>query len=169
MKFVITVGVIVFAFVILVSSYASTLPISLEDRNIDIVKLAFFAFEEGDFTSLADLYSPDYLQHAPEYVDPVTWTEYELACRIVHARLPDLQYRIVDIFAAGDRVAVRSFWEIPIDPSWSEFKLASIITKGSAISIFRIKDGLIIEEWCEYDPAIIKRFCTAYKSLERLK
>ena len=169
MKFVITVGVIVFAFVILVGSYAKTLPISIEDQNMDIVKLSFYAFRDGDWASFADLHSADYLQHSPGYDDPITWSEYELSARIVHARLPDLRIRIVDIFAVEDRVAVRSIWEYRNKSYRFRRHYPDGIAQGSEISIFRIKDSMIIEEWCEHDPKPVKSFCTVYKSLERMK
>jgi len=165
MKFVIAVVILVITFGILVGAYAKTEPLSLMDQNIVIVRLAFYAINDGDFASLADLHSPDYLQYSPDYKDPQTWSEFELACRIVHSRLPNLQYRIVDIFAFEDKVAVRSVWEYPRDPSWSRYRMAGINLSGSAISIFRIENGKIIEEWCEYDPAVIKRFCASYKSM----
>jgi len=157
--------VIVLSCVIAVS-FCEPKAISLEARNINLVKLSFFAINKGDFASLADLYSPDYLQHSPDFKDPQTWPKYELACRIVHSRIPDLQLRIIDIFAFEDKVAVRSVWEYPRDPSWSSYGMWNIDLNGSSISIYRIKNGMIIEEWCEYDPAIIKRFCTFYKAKE---
>lgn len=169
MKTVIAVVIVVILLVIVAVCSSGTDPISLEVQNMDIVRLSFVALEEGDFSSMADLYSPDFLQYSPDFKDPVTWTEYELSCRIVHASIPKLQFRIVDIFAVKDKVAVRSIWEFPVDPSWSKYCLASVVPKGSAISIFRIEDDLIIEEWCEFDPAIIKRFCSFYKSYYHMR
>jgi len=164
-RFIVGIALLVVLFVIIASCFSKPGTISPEDHNINIVKLSYSAFKEGDWSSLADLYSPYYLQHSPDFKDPITWPEYELSCRIVHDRLPNLQYRIVDIFAFKDKVAVRSVWEYPRDPSWSRYRMSGIVLNGSAISIFRIKDRMIIEEWCEFDPSVIKKFCSVYKSM----
>jgi len=169
MKTVIAVVIVVILLVVVAICASKPEAISLEDQNIDIVNRSFFAFAEGDWSSLAELYSPDFLQHTPDFKRSITWPEYELNCRLVHVRLPDLRYRIVDIFAAEDKVAVRSVWDVPIDPSWSKYALASINTKGTAISIFKVKNGKIVEEGCEFDPSAIKRFVSIYKRLERGK
>ncbi len=136
---------------------------------MDIVKLSYFAFSQGDWSSFAYLHSPYYLQHSPGFKDPVTWTDYELSARIVHKRIPDLKIRIVDIFAVLDKVAVRSVWEYRNDSNRFKSHYPDGIAQGSENSIFRIKDGKIIEEWCEHDPAPVKVLCDIYKRMEHMK
>lgn len=169
MKFVIAIVVIVLLLVIVAVSVSKPETIALEDQNMDIVRLAMYAFREGDWSSFADLHSPGYLQHAPGFENPITWSEYELAARIVHERIPDLQIRIVDIFAFKDKVAVRSIWEYRNDSYQFKCHYPDGVAHGSEIGISLIKDGKIIEEWCEHDPALIKRFCRVYKYLDHNK
>jgi len=169
MRFVIAGFVIIVTFVILAGSYAKTEPLSLEEQNMDIVRLSVLSFNAGDWPSFAELHSPNWLQHTPNREDPVTWLDYELACRIAHRRVPELQYRIVDIFAVKDKVAVRSVWECRIDSYEFKRYFPDGVGQGSEISIFRIKDGKIIEEWCEYDDKNINCVIHSSKRREHMK
>lgn len=168
-RFIVVFALLVVGFLIFGLCFPQSKAITLEDDCINIIKLSFFAFEEGDWSSMAELYSPDYLQHSPDFKDPITWPEYDLSCRIVHDRIPDLKYRIVDIFADKNKVAVRSVWEYRSDSYPIKLFFPDGVAKGSAISIFRIEKGKIIEEWCEFNPAPIKLFCKFYKSMEHKK
>lgn len=144
-------------------------PISLEENNMNIVRLAIFAYNDGDWASFADLYSPDYIQHRSGGQDPLALPDYELVCRVVHRGIPGLKLRIVDIFADNDKVAVRAIWEYR-DNSY-QFKqfYPKGIAQGSGIDIYRIKNSMIIEEWCESDPALIREFASIYKSIKPKK
>jgi len=141
-------------------------PISLEDQNMDIVKLSVFAFRDGDWACFADLHSPDYIQHSPGFEDPITWSDYELSARIVHNRIPDLKIRIVDIFAVKNKVAVRYIWEYRNDSYQFKRYYPNGVAQGSEIGIFRIENRQIVEEWCEHDPTPVKVLCDVFKRLE---
>ncbi len=169
MKIVITIVILVLLLVGAAVCISGTGPIALEDDNINIVKLSFYAFRDGDWVSFADLHAPGYLQHSPGYEDPITFADYELSARIVHNRIPDLKIRIVDIFAVKNKVAVRSIWEYRSDSYRFKQRYPDGVAQGSEISIFRIEDGKIIEEWCEHDPAPVAEFCSIYKSMEHIK
>lgn len=163
MKSVTALGILILLSVVVAVSVSKTETISLEDQNMDIVKLSFLAYNEGDWSSFADLHSPGYFQHAPDYKDPIAWPEYELSCRIAHNRLPKLKYRILDIFAVKDKVAVRCVWEFHGGSAFVKRSCPDGIVKGSHMSITRIKNGKIIEEWYEYDTVGIQRLIRATK------
>lgn len=169
MKSIIAVVILVLLFVIVAACCSEPKTISLEEDNINIVHLAYFAFRYGDWPSFAELHSANYLQHSPGFEDPITWSEYELSARIVHKRIPDLKIRIIDIFAVKNKVAVRSVWEYRNDSYQFKRYYPEGIARGSEIGIFRIENGKIIEEWCEHDPTTIKRFCDIYKRMEHNK
>lgn len=168
-KIIIALVFITLLLVCVAVSDSGTGPISLEDQNMTIVQLSFYAYNEGDLSSFADLHSPDYIQHAPDFKDPITWPEYELACRIAHNRLPQLKYRIEEIFAVKDKVAVRAVWECPMDSYEFKFTFPDGIVKGQHISITRIKNGKIIEEWYEYDTVGIQRLIRSVKRMDHIK
>jgi len=140
-------------------------PIALADDNIDIVRRSFCALGTGDWVALSGLHSPGYSHNAPDFNDPVAWPECEIAHRVVYAYIPDLEIRIVDIFASNGNVACRFVWEYRNDSKQFRTHYPDGIAQGSAISIYRIENGKIVSEWCEYDPDLIIRFCDIYESL----
>ncbi|MBA7552852.1 hypothetical protein ES705_45428 [subsurface metagenome] len=142
--------------------------ISLEVQNMDIVRLSFYAYNEGDWSSFAELHSPLYLQHAPDYKDPIPLGAYELSCRTARKRFPDLKYRIEDIFAFEDKVSVRLSWQCSSDSMAFKECFPDGVGSGSMISIVRIRNGKIIEEWCEYDTVGIQRLVRSVKFMEHI-
>ena len=168
-RVIVGIGLLIVLFLIIASCFSKTETISLEDQNMDIVLLADFAYMEGDWASFADLHSPDFILHRSDGEDPVNWTEFELQARVVRNRLPDLQFRNLDMFACKDKVAVRSIWEYRNNSR--DFKLfyPDGVAQGSAIGITRIENGKIIESWGECDPAPIKKFYGIYKSINPKK
>jgi len=154
-----------FLFVVVAVCISLSQPISLAEDNINTVRSSFCSFGDGDWSALVDLYTPGYLQHLPDFNDPVTFKAYFSSCYLVHSRVPDLQIRIVDIFAALDKVAVRSVWEYRSDSDQFKVYYPSGIAQGSCISIYRVENGFIAEEWCEYDSALIVEFCRIHMSI----
>lgn len=143
--------------------------ISIEDDNMNIVRLSYASYNEGDWSSFAKLHSPGYLQHAPDYEKPISWIDYELSARIAHRRLPDLKYRIEDIFAVKDKVASRIVWEFHGGKAFVKRSCPDGIVKGSLISISLIRDGNIIEEWLEYDPYVVNNLKRYANRMEHIK
>jgi len=169
MKFAITFVLIIITFAILAGSYAKRMTITLEDDNMNIVKLSFFAFNEGDWPAFTDLHSPAYVQHAPDSLDPICWSKYILSCSVAHTRFPDLQFRVEDIFAVDDKVAVRTSWQYRNDSDQFKQHFPDGVVQGSEICIFKIKDGKIIEEWYGCNPVIIQRLVRIANSISSNK
>ena len=108
---------------------------------------------EGEWELMAKLYSPRFVQHSPGNLKPTTWTEFELACRVIRQTIPTARLEIVDIIAEGDKVAVRCKTTVTyIEKSYRGRKTRHRI-EFAEMDLFRIEDGRIIEEWCEYDSA----------------
>lgn len=169
MKCVIAIIIVILLLGILAVCCSGNETISLEIQNMDIVRLSYFAFNEGDWTAFADLHSPGYIQHSPDSDGPVVWNEYLSTCRIVHERFPALQLRVLDIFAANNKVAVRSVWEYRSESYIFKSHYPYGVARGSAIGIYRIKDSKIVEEWCESDPASIKRLVSIVRIIDHVK
>ncbi len=149
-------GIVLLIMVMLGAVYAKTRPetMTTEQKNKSLVEVALFAIEEGDWAMMAKLYSPKFVQHGSGGSKPTTWTDYELGCRIIHNKFPTLRHQIEDIFAEGDKVAVRLKTVI----TWNEVTTFNKYrSKGpgkvelTQIDIFRIAGGRIVEEWCELD------------------
>jgi steroid delta-isomerase-like uncharacterized protein len=93
----------------------------------------------------------DYVVHFPGTSGPLTRETIKPVWAQFFVAFPELQHTIEDIFAAGDRVVVRmkivgtqqgEFMGIP--------PTGRAITMGS-INFLRCADGLIIEQWNNYD------------------
>jgi predicted ester cyclase len=71
--------------------------------------------------------------------------------RMMVEAVPDLAYGILDLFASGDRVVLRVVFQ-GTHRAVTEQK-PSVLTKiaAGAMIIFRIKDGLVVEELVDGD------------------
>lgn len=137
--------------------YAGTKPgaMTTEKKNKAIVRRAMGATDRGDWELMKKLYSPQFVQHSPGSREPTGWEDYELGCRIVHAKFPELHYKIEDVIAEGDKVAVRLSLISPKKKLLTTQRNPAGVMVVTEIDIIRIADGRIVEEWVEYD---IKQF-----------
>jgi len=97
-----------------------------------------------------ELYGPDWVSHFPG-MPPLDADGRRRYGEAMTAAFPDLDRKVDDLVAEGDRVVVRwsatgtqtgSFMGIP--PSGK-------VATNSGITIFRIAGGRIVEEWTESD------------------
>jgi len=145
--------VVLIGLVVLGVVYAGTKPgaMTREEKNKDIVRWATEAVNRGDWEWMRDLYSPKFVQHSPASQEPMGWEDFELGCRIARRKLPDARYKIEDIIAEGDKVAVRLRLSTPVKSRWSSMQGKERVFEMTEIDIVRIADGRIVEEWVEYD------------------
>ena len=101
---------------------------------------------------LADeLYSKDFIAHDPN--NPGTKGPEgmkEIVLKYVHA-FPDTQFTIDDIFAEGDKVAMRWTAKGTHDGDLDGIAPSGKPISISGVSIDRIVDGKIVEEWSAWD------------------
>lgn len=169
MKFVIAIFILTLLFIVIACAVAKVETISLEFQGMEIVRSSIRAYNVGDWPSFAELHSPGYLHHAPDYEEPIAWPEYALSCRVAHNWLPQLQYRIEDIFAVVDKVAYRCVWECRDDSYQFKCHYPDGVARGSLITISRIKNGKIVEEWIEYDPGCVNNLIRLAKAMQHNK
>jgi predicted SnoaL-like aldol condensation-catalyzing enzyme len=126
---------------------------SREQKNKMLVRGAVQAMNEGDWKSLQRLYSLKYLQHVPGDTKPINWPGKMLGCRTMKNKYPTLRLEILDIIAEGDKVAVRLKTVVTYKEShkYKTRRLGKV--ERTEIDILRIEEGMIVEEWCEYDRA----------------
>ncbi len=115
-------------------------------------------WNQGNLDAVDTLFAPDYLGHDSGSPEPVRGRE--ALKRFVaeqRAALPDLQARIEDLVAEGDRVVVR--WTtsgsqrgelLGVPPTGKQ-----IVMTG--ISILRVAGGQIAEEWTAWDALAVLR------------
>jgi steroid delta-isomerase-like uncharacterized protein len=124
----------------------------LEEQNIALVKRYIEAFNNRSFADFKELMSPDYAIYSPSgYPEPSSRDglikNYMEAGKVFIG----LRWDIKDIIAAGNKVVCRIIASgtykggvpgLPEDEKKVEFSL---------ITIMRIEDSLIVEEWMEDD------------------
>ena len=129
--------------------------------NAALLRDSVEAFNAGDLARLLAVAAPDIVIHYAEMPEPLqgreTWQHgYEL---MKHA-FPDLEIRVDDLVAAGDKVALRLTLS---GTHQGEFQ--GIPATGRTISyvsheFYRVADGLVAEEWICSDMASLFRQLT---------
>ncbi len=119
----------------------------LEARNIEIIKTLIAELGKKNVDTFLKLYAPEFRFYFPSNnATPLTREDEIAMAKAMFTAVPDFAYEITEIFAAKDRVVLRcvvggthkgEFEGIP--PTGNKFAF-------SVISIFRIKDGLVVEE-----------------------
>jgi steroid delta-isomerase-like uncharacterized protein len=126
--------------------------------NVEIVRAGFEALNAGDLDACIELARPDLIINLAELPEPLhgrdRWREGAATFR---RAFPDLHAEIEDIFASGDRVAVRLRMQ-----GTHEGEYLGIPATGRAVSyvsheFYRVEDGLIAEEWICSDTASLFR------------
>lgn len=119
----------------------------LEARNIELIKTLAAELDKGNVDIFLKLYAPDFKYYFPSNNPTPLTREDEIAmARAMFAAIPDFVHEITDIFAVKDRVVLRF-----VAKGTHKGELEGIPPTGSkvaisAICIFRIKDGLVVEE-----------------------
>jgi len=133
--------------------YAGTRPedMTREEKNKLLVKVALGAVSTGDWEALRELYSPKYVQHPPGDREPIYWKQFELGCRMAQELFDSMSYKIEDIIADNDKVVVRMSSSIAVTTNKGTRYETEAKIEATEIDIFRIEEGRIVEEWCEYD------------------
>ena len=104
------------------------------------------------FNEMDDTYSPDFICHNPNTPGcPTSFAVYKQVASIYLTAFPDLHNTLEDMVASGDKVAVR--WK---STGTQKGQLMSIPPTGrkvswTGITIYRIADGKIAEQWWAYD------------------
>jgi steroid delta-isomerase-like uncharacterized protein len=127
-------------------------PMSTENNKAAIRRVYEEAISRGNMAVIDELVSPDYVEHDPNYPQPVRGPEglkqYFLAFR---SAFPDLHLTIEDIVGEGDTVAVRHTTRgtqkgdlLGIPPTGKQ-----LTTTGMTIQ--RFVDGKLVETWVNAD------------------
>ena len=111
-----------------------------------VVRRFFEEFCTGRDTNLAyELVTPDYVSHGPQA--PPANGPGELIERVrLYQETCDARWRVDELISAGDRVIAR--WT---GSGTHVAELMGVPATHRAISVFRMADGRIAEEWTVWD------------------
>jgi len=121
---------------------------SIEENRAVVRRLIDEAWNKGHLGVIDEILSPNYVLHidAPGAKDR---EGYKQAISMYHDAFPDFNFTIEDMIVNGDRVVIRATMS-----GTHKGELFGIASTGkkltmTAISIRRMKDGKIAEEWVE--------------------
>ena len=119
------------------------------EQNTELVRASFAplatVLERHD-----ELYGSDWVGHFPG-MPPLDAEGHRQYSEVMLTAFPDLERRIDDIVAADDKVVVRWTAEGTNTGEFQGMPPTGKYAKSSGITIFRIADGRIVEEWSESD------------------
>jgi len=124
----------------------------LEAQNIEVIKTLLAELDKGNSEIFLKLLAPDFKFYFPSNSGTPMSRDDEMAmAKMMMTAIPDMEHKISEIFAVKDRVVL-----INVIQGTHKAELEGIPPTGnkvavSAISIFRLKDGLLVEEIEEAD------------------
>lgn len=121
-------------------------PRTPEENKATIRLLYEEALQQGRLELIEKLFSPDFIDHSTPGQIPghAGVRDYFLALR---SGFPDLQVTLEDLIAEDDRVAVRTNWQGTHLGVYEGTPSTGKKTSRSLIQIFRLENGLLVEEW----------------------
>jgi steroid delta-isomerase-like uncharacterized protein len=131
---------------------------TLTEANITLIRASFADFNAGDFDGCVDRLAPDFAINLAELPEPTHGPDARRqGAEVMKRAFPDIEAHIHDIFAAGDRVAVRLTFS---GTHAGEF--LGVPATGRSIDyvsheFYRVANGLIAEEWICSDTATLMR------------
>lgn len=129
---------------------------SQQEKNKAVARRVFDEiFNEGKFQVAEEIYSKDYVNHAPHR--DASLAEDEAAQRFEKQACPDLKMTVSQMVAEGDLVTVLWFatGTDTVRMGWMPATGAKIELRG--ITIWRVTDGKIREEWTSFDELRVVR------------
>ena len=131
--------------------------------NAALVLEALSALNAGDLDGCLARMTPDFVMHYADLPEPLhgreTWLQ---GAEMMRRAFPDLEVRIDDVVAAEDRVALRLTLRGTHRGDFHLGEFQTFPATGRTIQyvsheFYRVRDGLIAEEWICSDTASLFR------------
>jgi steroid delta-isomerase-like uncharacterized protein len=119
------------------------------EQNKELVRAAFEGLEEVVATH-ERLYSPEWIGHFPG-MPPLDAEGHKQYSVVMSTAFPDLERTLEDLVAEGDKVVVRWSARGTHSGDFNGIPPTGKQASSSGITIFRIADRQIVEEWSESD------------------
>ncbi len=117
---------------------------AIEESHIALVQRYFEAWQKGDLEALKEIFSPEFVWHA-SYGQNQNLEQTLEFCKEQRIAFPDLDVRIEDIFAKGDKVALRYTFTGTHIGDTEGFPATGKKVESSGVEIDRIENGKIVE------------------------
>ena len=125
---------------------------ALEEQNIEVVKRYVEALNEGNFEAFKELLSPDYAIFSPSgYPEPTSREKLIENYEETRTAFPEFIWNIEDIIASGDKVICRFIIRGIFKGGVPGLQEGEKKFAFSLITIMRLQNGKVVEEWQEDD------------------
>jgi steroid delta-isomerase-like uncharacterized protein len=119
------------------------------------------AFNAGDTERLLAVVAPDIVIHFAELEEPLHGLEtWQQGFELMRRAFPDLEAQIDDVVAADDRVAIRVTFRGTHTGEFQGIPATGRTIRYVSHEFYRVRDGLIAEEWICSDMATLFRQLT---------
>ena len=125
---------------------------ALEEQNKELAKHYIETLNEGNFEAFKELLSPDYAIYSPSgYSEPTSREKLIENYNRARKAFPEFTWNIEDMIAAKDKVICRIIARGTYKGGVPNLPATEKEFKFSLITIMRMENGKIIEEWQEDD------------------
>jgi len=122
------------------------------ENNKKIARQTFEAFEKNDITMIDNLYDQDRLKvHFPGTPGPMNFSDYKKMNSEYINAFPDVKISVDFQIAEGEYVCTHVTFDGTHKGGFQGIQASNKKVKLTSVSIDRIVNGKIIEEWNEFD------------------
>jgi steroid delta-isomerase-like uncharacterized protein len=124
----------------------------VEEQNKTLAKRVMEAVNKGDFDTIKELMAPEFVRYSPSTtIDIRSLEEFVELVKMIHRGLSDINIRIEESYAEGDRVTSRYIMRGTHQGEFQGIPATGNKVEGSGILIFRIENGKVVEIREEFD------------------
>lgn len=125
---------------------------ALEEQNKDVVQRYIEAMNAGDFEALKELMSDDYGIHSPSvYSEPTSREKLIENYEEARKAFPAFTWDIEDMVASADKIICRMIVSGTFKGGVPGVPEGEKTFRFGLITIMRLQDGKVVEEWQEDD------------------
>jgi steroid delta-isomerase-like uncharacterized protein len=122
------------------------------EQNEQVVRRTFDAFSTGDTSAVEELIAADAVAHDPAQPEEARGPEgFKQTIELYRTAFPDLTFTIDEIFCDGDLVCTRWSTTGTHDGDLMGIPATGNHITSSGISIDRVVDGKVVENWVQWD------------------
>ncbi len=124
----------------------------LEEQNKALIEKYIEAWNSFDIQVLDEYLDASFKAYIPSNSnEPMSQEQFKGWVEGIFQPFPDSHYEIQDIFCEGDRVCIRWTYTATQQGDYMGVPASGKKVEGSAIEIFRVENGKIVEERSEMD------------------
>jgi predicted ester cyclase len=131
----------------LIVAFAAVAGCASTERNKQTVRSVYEqCINRGRLELLPELIAADYVGPQGD-AGP---TGYRNTIEDLRRGFPDIQFRIEQLIAEGDRVVVRWSWNGRHNGTFRSFAPSHALISNSGIAIYQLRDGKLVRGWLEW-------------------